>query len=113
MRTAASWNFAVFKAGATFDARSSAGWSPAFAFDDSGGRFPFSIMLMGCPVRSWGYLNGSNITDAPPPSPITPEECGLSQPLRLVPFGSTNIRISVFPWVDEGEGRRDGGGVPS
>ena len=60
--------------------------------------------LTGCAVGGWGYLPASNITAAPPPSPIDASACGASEQLRLVPFGSTNIRIAVFPWVGERRG---------
>jgi hypothetical protein len=33
----------------------------------------------------------------PPPSPI-PDEGGEVETLKLVPFGSTQLRISLFPW---------------
>ena len=99
IHTASPWNFAiVLDKGATFDAQRSAGWTPSFAFDD-GGRHPFSILVTGCAVSAWTYLRGSNITAAPPPSPIAAGACGAPQQLRLVPFGSTNLRIAVFPWV--------------
>ena len=44
------------------------------------------------------------VTAATRPSPIDASACGASEPLRLVPFGSTNIRIAVFPWVGLGGG---------
>ena len=62
-------------------------------------------------LPSWGYWSGSMITDNLPPSPVTDlctptgkgdaarEPCGQTTTLTLVPFGGTNIRISVFPWM--------------
>ena len=103
--TAATWNYAIVRSeGVAFDAKPSAGWTPSFAFDDHGGRHPFSILVTGCAVSRWSYLPSSNITAAPPPSPIDASACGASEQLRLVPFGSTNIRIAVFPWVGLGGG---------
>ena len=103
--TAATWNYAIVRSeGVAFDAKPSAEWTPSFAFDDHGGRHPFSILVTGCAVSRWSYLPSSNITAAPPPSPIDASACGASEQLRLVPFGSTNIRIAVFPWVGLGGG---------
>ncbi len=51
------------------------------------------------------FSHRSNITAQPPPSPFecatapAGGECGKEERLRLVPFGGTNIRISVFPWT--------------
>lgn len=46
---------------------------------------------------------GTNVTMEPPPSPLGPpvEEDGEEEAvtLRLVPFGATDVRISVFPWA--------------
>ena len=53
------------------------------------------------PNTTWGYYGASKITAQPPPSPLncTRAQCGAAQTVRLVPFGSTNIRVSVMPWV--------------
>ena len=104
IKTADSWNFAIVpERGAIFNRSASKGWTPSFAFDDSNGVHPFSIKVFGRRVDTWGFWRGSNITDVPPASPV---ECGRGatpcsdeQELSLVPFGSTNIRISVFPWT--------------
>jgi len=101
------WAFALAldaarpEAGLTFDATPSHGWSIARPFDTEA--FPFSISARAVPIGSWGYWKGSNITAQPPPSPVNCSDsgagCGSVQALRLVPFGGTNIRISVFPWT--------------
>ena len=95
----------------TFDPAPSAGWSSSFPFDDSG-EYPFSIKVSARQLHAWGYWEGSKITAVPPPSPVkcsstaaatanaeTAADCGDITELRLVPFGSTNIRMSVFPWL--------------
>uniref|UniRef100_A0A7S3FHK7 Uncharacterized protein n=1 Tax=Haptolina ericina TaxID=156174 RepID=A0A7S3FHK7_9EUKA len=88
-----------------FNATPSKGWSTAqpFSTDD----FPFSISAPATPLPSWGFWKGSKITSQPPPSPVNcslaPAQCGGETVLQLVPFGATNIRISVFPWVRNGD----------
>ena len=72
-------------------------------FDTS--EYPFSVVVSARPLpnRTWGYYGASKITAQPPPSPLNctagAADCGARQSVRLVPFGATNIRISVFPWV--------------
>ena len=73
-------------------------WSLKFPFDDAAGNYPFSVNVTGCQAREWGYWKGSNITAPPPTSPVDASACGKPTGLRLVPFGSTNIRIGVFPY---------------
>lgn len=85
----------------TFDPTPSHQWASSFPFDDSG-EYPFSIKVPARQLHSWGYWDGSKITAVPPPSPVScngAAECGEPTQVRLVPFGSTNIRISVFPWM--------------
>merc|ERR1712034_167737 len=90
------WNYAIaIDKGARFVSVRSPHWSPSFPFDDSG-EFPFSVTVSGRRASSWGYWSGSKITEPPPASPIDIEMCGVEEELQLVPFGSTNIRISVF-----------------
>lgn len=80
----------------TFDATPSKGWSILRPFDSE--EYPFSILATArqLPEESWGYWAGSKITAQPPPSPVN--ATGPSVKIRLVPFGGTNIRISVMPW---------------
>ncbi len=92
-----NWNFALDVAKEPrFVLRPSANWSTRFAFDDSG-QYPFAIEVMAHEATDWGYWRGSNITAPPPVSPAA--SSGPATKLQLVPFGSTNIRISVFPTV--------------
>ena len=82
-----------------FDSQASKGWTPSFAFDDSG-EYPFSVVVQGRTLEEWTYWSGSKITGNVPPSPYNKTNgLGEIKTLRLVPFGSTNIRISVFPWI--------------
>jgi len=96
-----TWNYGLLPArGFDFVSNSSVGWSPSFAFDDSG-EHPFYIKATARQVKSWGYWHGSMITDVPPASPVlcSDDSCGDETIVKLVPFGSTNIRIGVFPWI--------------
>lgn len=93
------WNYALdLKAGVTFVDKPSVKWSPEFAWDDSG-EYPFAMKVTAREVKTWGYWKRSEITDPPPVSPVEPNTCGDPTTLELVPFGSTNIRIAVFPYV--------------
>jgi len=100
--TSDAWNYGLAtRSGFTFVRTPSSGWNTSYPFVDNG-EYPFYIKATGRTVSSWGYWSGSMITDVPPPSPIncTAGQCGNEAQLRLVPFGLTNIRISVFPWID-------------
>merc|ERR1712194_993811 len=98
-----TWNYGLLpKQKLEFVATPSAGWGTDFAFNDQG-EYPFYITAKARQVQSWGFWKKSLITEVPPPSPVTcasQTECGDETELRLVPFGSTNLRISVFPWID-------------
>ena len=94
-----TWNYALDLGTApVFSAKPSPGWDDSFAFDDSG-QYPFSIEVDGCQAALWGHWKGSKITAPPPVSPVARAECGPTARLKLVPFGGTNLRISVFPHV--------------
>lgn len=102
IKTNETWAFALdLSAPPTFNTTSSAAWSTQIPFSTS--EFPFSISVAARQIPSWGYWEGSKITDTPPASPVdcTTGACGQSTILRLVPFGGTNIRISVFPWFEQ------------
>lgn len=115
IKTAQPWNYAIVAppaSSATFNSTPGGGWSPHYAFNDAHEAHPFSIQIIGRRLPAWGFWRGSNITDVPPASPVNcsggggaggeaAAACGVEEPLTLVPFGSTNIRIAVFPWVGE------------
>lgn len=102
------WNYAidVGQPGAQpprFDGTPSPGWS-ADKLPFSTTDYPFSIEVRGRRLSSWGYWEGSNITANLPASPIdcatVKGGCGPDlETLRFVPFGGTNIRVAVFPWL--------------
>lgn len=99
--TNGTWNYGLLPAkGLNFVDSPSAGWNTSYPFVDSG-EYPFYVSVRARDIKTWGYWSGSKITDVPPASPFncTTATCGDETELRLVPFGSTNIRISVFPWI--------------
>ena len=53
-------------------------------------------------VPDWTSKDGGHTADSPPPSPacgVAGDKCGPLQDVRLVPFGNTRLRISVFPYT--------------
>lgn len=56
---------------------------------------PVKILVQGRRVPKWTAGSGARGVAVPPDSPVTSAEP--LESLELVPFGSTNVRISVFP----------------
>jgi hypothetical protein len=50
----------------------------------------------------WGHMRAVTAGRAidPPPSPL-PRENGEVETISLVPFGLTQIRIALFPWMND------------
>ena len=102
-----TWNYALVDGGSSvaFVDTSSSGWSAALPFATD--EYPFYVRVKARQLPAWGYWAGSKITDAPPASPVNCSaagaDCGPVTELKLVPFGGTNIRISVFPWIKKHE----------
>ena len=115
--TRGHWAYALVLAtdgeGLAFDPTPSAGWSLARPFATD--QYPFSALASARRLGNgtWGYWEGSAITAQPPASPLdcAAADCGTVETIRLVPFGATNIRISVFPWVSWAAVEARGGGA--
>ena len=97
-----AWNYAIdLGEPPRFVRESSTGWDLSSPFSTK--EYPFYLEVRARRFFAWGYWRGTNITDDLPPSPVdcsTEGACGPSVTLRLVPYGATNIRISVFPWFN-------------
>ena len=96
------WNYAIdTSTPPKFVATPSSKWSLDFPFGGDQGpstqEYPFSVEVQASALPSWGYWEGSKITDNLPPSPVTVSGAKMTT-LKLTPFGLTNIRIAVFPW---------------
>ena len=65
--------------------------------------YPSTVTVQARRVGSWGFWQNSKVTAQPPPSPVdcdkNASQCGAQESITLVPFGATNVRIAVFPWV--------------
>jgi hypothetical protein len=63
---------------------------------------PVTLRMKAVPtdVGGWGYMREGASARAvdPPPSPV-PADASRTETVELVPFGSTQIRISLFPWA--------------
>ena len=63
---------------------------------------PVTLRMKAVPTDfgGWGYMREGASARAvdPPPSPV-PADASRTETVELVPFGSTQIRISLFPWA--------------
>ena len=102
------WNYALLlpadapSTALTFER--SADRAPKVPFDPSAP--PLSILVPARPLPAWRAIG--DVTQPPPPSPVDDllrmalgaggdDSSGTT--LRLVPFGSTQVRIAAFPWA--------------
>ena len=100
-----AWNFALVlprddpSAGLTWHRTRDA--APKVPFDPDA--TPVSITVAAQRVAAWQAKPGGKVAEPPPPSPVvcnaSAGACADPVTLRLVPFGSTSIRIAAFPWI--------------
>ncbi|MBR1587181.1 MAG: glycoside hydrolase family 127 protein [Kiritimatiellae bacterium] len=81
------------------DAKVSVVLVPSDPFVPGNAPVTISVPAKRSDFGGWGYMREVTTGRAvdPPPSPI-PDEGGEMETLKLVPFGSTQLRISLFPW---------------
>jgi len=96
------WNYALAldTPSLHYNGTPASNWSSAMPFDTDS--YPSSIAAKARQVGAWGFWKTSKITAQPPHSPVdcskNSSQCGDVESITLVPFGATNVRISVFPW---------------
>ena len=72
---------------------------PKMPFDHHS--FPGSVYATARLANDWTENSAVNATQEPPASPIKCDvaSCSNEMPVTLVPYGSTNLRISAMPWL--------------
>ena len=94
------WNYVLsFGKGGKLDAKASDVVIPSDPFVPGHAPVAISVPAVRSDFGGWGYMREVTTGRAvdPPPSPI-PDEGGEVEIVKLVPFGSTQLRISLFPW---------------
>jgi len=95
LNTDSAWNYAlVLNKPMEFKLSSSL---PKMPFDTS--KYPSVIKATARKVTHW--TTSASATNEPPPSPIdcAVQTCGPEETIVMVPYGSTNIRMSALPWI--------------
>ena len=99
------WNY-VLSLGkdGKLDAKASVVLVPSDPFVPGKAPVTISVPAKRSDFGGWGYMREVTTGRAvdPPPSPI-PDEGGEVETLKLVPFGSTQLRITLFPWCAKKE----------
>ena len=97
-----NWVLALGKGG-MLDVESSEVTIPNDPFVPGNAPVALTVPAVKSDFGCWGYMREVTTGRAvdPPPSPV-PDEGGAVEKLKLVPFGSTQLRISLFPWCEKG-----------
>ena len=93
------WNYVLsLDKNGKLDAKASVVLVPSDPFVPGKAPVTISVPAKRSDFGGWGYMREVTTGRAvdPPPSPI-PDEGGEVETLKLVPFGSTQLRISLFP----------------
>ena len=94
------WNYVLFlEKDGKLDAKASVVLIPSDPFAPGQAPVTVSVPAVRSDFGGWGYMREVTTGRAvdPPPSPV-PDEGGEVETVKLVPFGSTQLRISLFPW---------------
>ena len=94
--TDAPWNYALLRSSLRFERRAEV---PAVPFSSTAPP-PVRVVAQARRVPEWKVGPGARGVAPVPKSPL--ESSALLEDIELVPFGATNIRISVFPTLVEG-----------
>ena len=86
-----AWNYALLESSLSFEA---GGPIPELPFSTTEPA-PLRVRAKARKVPEWKFHGGARGVAAVPASPLASKEP--LEDLVLVPFGSTNVRISVFP----------------
>ena len=94
------WNYVLsLEKDGKLDAKASVVLIPSDPFAPGQAPVTVSVPAVRSDFGGWGYMREVTTGRAvdPPPSPV-PDEGGEVETVKLVPFGSTQLRISLFPW---------------
>ena len=100
----AAWNYALVlppsEPSTALQVHRTASAAPHVPFDPAAP--PLTVTVPARRVGTWRAMSGGKVTERPPPSPVSCQPdgvCSEDVTLRLVPFGSTQLRIALFPWI--------------
>jgi len=96
---ATPWNYGLVIDPANPSASISVTERPVGAMPLSPDGAPVALTVTGRRIPEWTLLNGS--TGPIPESPLRSDEA--TGKLTLIPYGCTNLRLTLFPWIQKGK----------